>query len=163
MPKIFNAGEVEWTGLPFPVPSGYAWSKSDKLGEQADSRKMYFDFMSLDKGKFSYPYHFHRNTEELFVIISGRAVLRSPNGFQNVGPGDVIFMEMGEAGAHQLFNDQDEPCVYLDIRLRVDPDVVEYPDSGKLAILPNLDVFRNESRTSYFDGEESPQAFWPEL
>lgn len=162
MPRVFNAKEVDWTGLPIPAPNDYTWTKSNKLADQAGSKMMHFDFMTLDKGKFSYPYHFHRNTEELFVMVSGRAVLRSPDGFQHVGPGDVVFMGMGESGAHQLYNDQDEPCVYLDIRLRVDPDVVEYPDSGKLAILPNLEVFRKESRVRYFDGEESPRALWPE-
>ena len=30
--------------------------------------------------KAAYPYHFHRNNEETFYIISGEGVLRTPSG-----------------------------------------------------------------------------------
>jgi uncharacterized cupin superfamily protein len=36
---------------------------------------LYFNIKSLFPGKFSYPYHFHRNAEELFVILKGEGTL----------------------------------------------------------------------------------------
>ena len=161
MPSIFNAKRLKFERRPIPVPE-FAWSISEMLSEKCDSKRMHFNFVSLEKGKFSYPYHFHRNTEELFVVVSGKAILRSPVGFTPIGPGDVVFMEMGERGAHQLYNSEDEPCLYLDIRIRQEIDVVDYPDSGKVNILPFLQVFKNDSKVSYFEGERDVKSLWPQ-
>ena len=40
-------------------------------------------------------------------------------------------------------------------------DVCEYPDSGKLSILPQLEVFESNSRVRYFQGEENVAEKWP--
>lgn len=171
MPKVFNVSETEWVQISetefgqmsAPWPADYAWSISKRLSEQAGATQLDFYFMSLGKGQFSYPYHSHRSAEELFMVISGQATLRTPDGFQTVGPGDAIFTEMGESGAHQFYNAQEEPFVYLDIRVHTIPDVCDYPDSGKVAIYsPERIVFKKESEVGYFDGEESPRPFWPE-
>ena len=74
---------------------------------------------------------------------------------------DRVFFEQGDTGAHQLYNHSDVPCVYLDIRTTVGIDVCEYPDSGKLAILPMLEVFESSSRVRYFQGEEKVKEKWP--
>ncbi|CQR55260.1 cupin domain-containing protein [Paenibacillus riograndensis] len=70
----------------------------------AGSKHLLFEIRSLDPGKYSYPYHFHRSAEEIFVILSGRAMLRTPAGFQELWEGDTVFFESGPEGAHQLFN-----------------------------------------------------------
>lgn len=54
------------------------------------------------------------------------------------------------------------PCVYLDIRTTLGLDVCEYPDSGKVNILPTLEVFEKSSKTDYFKGEEAVRDQWPE-
>jgi uncharacterized cupin superfamily protein len=105
MAKIFSIDTVAFEEKKISVPE-FAWKISEKLSEKADSKKMHFNFVSLEEGKFSYPYHSHRNTEELFVIISGSAILRTPDDFKEVKQGDVIFMEMGNSGAHQLYNNK---------------------------------------------------------
>ena len=52
-----------------------------------------------------------------------------------------------------LCNHSEVPCVHLDIRTTVVSDVCEYPDSGKVAILPVLEVFESRSRVRYFQGK----------
>jgi uncharacterized cupin superfamily protein len=70
---------------------------------------------------------------------------------------------MGETGAHQFFNHNDEPCTYLDIRTLIGIDVVEYPDSGKINVMPGFEVFEKSSRVDYFKGEENILEKWNEL
>ena len=143
-----------------PIPA-FEWHQGPQLGDLVNSKYLQFRIRSLDPGKFSFPYHFHRACEELFVILSGEATLRSPEGFQKVSEGDVVIFEEGAKGAHQLYNHNDFPCIYLDLRTTIGIDVCEYPDSGKVNILPDIEVFERSSSVDYYKGEESVAAKWP--
>ncbi|HAR44421.1 MAG TPA: hypothetical protein DCS07_17620 [Bdellovibrionales bacterium] len=160
MPLIFKSGDLELKQNRSPIPH-FSWKASSPLEEISKSKYLHFDMKSLHPGKFSYPYHFHRNAEELFVILEGEATLRSQEGFQKVSKGDVIFFEEGPAGTHQFYNHGDMPLVYLDIRTRANVDVCEYPDSGKINILPALDIFKESSKVAYYTGEEDVRSKWP--
>jgi uncharacterized cupin superfamily protein len=97
------------------------------------------------------------------MIVEGEATLRTPKGLEVVKSGDVIFFEKGEAGAHQLYNHTQKPCVYLDIRTFVGHDICEYPDSNKIFIIPTAEIFSKNSGVGYFDGEENILEKWKEL
>ncbi len=128
-----------------------------------DPKHLNFDLRLLNPGQFSAPYHFHQYAEELFMILSGSATLRTPAGLEIVDTGDLIFFELGKEGAHQLYNHTKEPCQYLDIRTSIGYDVCEYPDSNKFLLSPSLEIFSKEEPMSYFDGERNIQAVWEEL
>lgn len=160
MPKIFNAAKTDFKVKKSRIPE-FLWHTSPRLARLAGARQLEFDFRSLDPGKFSFPYHFHRAAEELFVMLSGEATLRSPEGFRKVAEGDVVFFEEGATGAHQLYNHGDAPCIYLDIRTTMGMDVCEYPDSGKINILPQMEVFDGKSTVDYYQGEENVSGKWP--
>ena len=160
MPTVFHTKELKFEAKKSSLPE-FAWQTSPRLAKLAGSRQLDFDIRSLDPDRFSFPYHFHRAAEELFLILSGEATLRAPEGFQTIVAGDLVFFEQGDTGAHQLYNHSDVPCVYLDIRTTVGIDVCEYPDSGKMAILPMLEVFESHSRVRYFQGEEKVKEKWP--
>lgn len=161
MPTVFSTSM-----MPFePRPAGladFAWRTSPRLGQLAGSKHLQIDVRSLDPDRFSFPYHFHRASEEFFLILSGEATLRSSQGFRKLGRGDLAFFEEGATGAHQLYNHGTEPCVYLDVRTTLGIDVAEYPDSGKLAILPlKGEVFDADSKVDYYAGEAAVRAQWP--
>jgi uncharacterized cupin superfamily protein len=160
MPKIFNTANISFEKKQSRVPD-FSWHTSPQLAQITNAKHFRFDIRSLDPGKFSYPYHFHRAAEELFVILSGEATLRSPGGFQKVCEGDVIFFEEGAEGAHQLYNHEDSPCVYLDLCTTIGIDVCEYPDSGKVNILPYREIFERSSSVDYYTGEENVSVKWP--
>ena len=122
-----------------------------------------FDLRQLNPGQYSAAYHFHRFGEELFMITSGSATLRTPKGLEIVTPGDLIFFEKGETGAHQLYNHTTVTCVYLDIRTYIGYDVCEYPDSDKILLAPSFEIFKKDSNVSYFDGEENIIDKWSQL
>lgn len=160
MARIFNTKDLPLKLRNSPVPE-FSWHTSPNLAELAKSKHLHFDIRSLDPDKYSYPYHFHRNAEEMFVILSGKATLRGPDGFVEISCGDIVFFEMGAEGAHQLYNHTEHPCVFLDIRTNPGLDVCEYPDSGKINILPSREIFNAADQVDYYGGEDKVAQKWP--
>jgi uncharacterized cupin superfamily protein len=159
MAHIFNEKNVSYVLKQSPVPE-FAWHTSERLAEIVKSEHLQFDIRSLDPGKYSYPYHFHRNAEEIFVILAGKAMLRTPDEFVELNEGDIAFFEMGPTGAHQLFNHTEHPCKYLDIRTNMGLDVCEYPDSGKINIIPYQEIYQSEDKVDYYKGEDTVKEKW---
>lgn len=164
MPKVFRLDPKDATPRP-GAPADFAWHTSPRFAQLAGSKYLQVDLRSLDPDRFSFPYHFHRASEEFFAVLSGAATLRTPDGFRVLSAGDLAFFEEGPSGAHQLYNHGTEPCVYLDVRATPAPgglDVTEYPDSGKVAILPlKGDVYEASTRVDYHKGEDTVRARWP--
>ena len=161
MAKVFHVDPAGFAARPSPLPD-FAWHSSPRFAQVVGCKDFQVDVRSLDPDRFSFPYHFHRASEEFFLVLSGEATLRTPDGFQRIAQGDLAVFEAGPAGAHQLYNHSDAPCVYLDVRSVRGLDVAEYPDSGKLAILPlQDDVFQARSKVAYHHGEEGVRSHWP--
>jgi uncharacterized cupin superfamily protein len=163
MATIFKHDKIEFKEDPNKIDNYRLFTASPRLASIANSKNLIFDLRLLNPGQFSFPYHFHRNAEELMVIIAGSMTLRSPSGFEIIGQGDIVFIEMGETGAHQFYNHTTLPCTYLDIRTLYGIDVVEYPDSGKINVLPAYEIFEKNSRVNYFKGEEGVREKWEEI
>ncbi len=120
----------------------------------------------LPPGRRAWPLHSHHANEELFVVLAGRGVLRTRAGTRPVKAGDVILAPAGgPETAHQLVSDPDAELRYLCVSTMVAPDVVEYPDSGKVRVFagtaPGGDrgrrtleaAFRAADAVDYWDGE----------
>jgi uncharacterized cupin superfamily protein len=74
--------------------------------------------------------HMHFGAEEIFFVLSGRPVFRSPHGEEALAPGDFVFCPEGRAGLHTFRNPTDEPVRLLAISAGGFPDVVAYPEDG---------------------------------
>jgi uncharacterized cupin superfamily protein len=59
--------------------------------------------------------------------------LRTPDGERVLRPWDVAVFVRGEAGAHEVRNDTDEPVRIVMLSTVSDPEVAVYPDSGKVS------------------------------
>ena len=106
--------------------------------------------------KSAYPYHYHCKDEEVFYIISGEGVLRTPEGERAVKAGDLLFFPADESGAHKLTNaSETENLIYIDFDVIHDLDAAVYPDSGKIGIWgKNINrVYRLDSDVDYYEGE----------
>jgi len=113
-------------------------------------------FMEIPPGKSAYPYHWHESIAEVYVILSGTGVVRSPERETAVAPGDVVAFPPGPAGAHRMTNTGEGPLRYVDIDSTADPDVVHYPDSGKTgysAFSGSEGRFRDTDAVDYYEGE----------
>lgn len=92
--------------------------------------------MVVPSGKRAWPYHGHHANEEMFVILSGTGRLRYANGEHALRSGDVVLCPAnGAASAHQIVNDGSGDLRYLAISTMNEPDVIDYPDSGKFAVM----------------------------
>jgi uncharacterized cupin superfamily protein len=69
------------------------------------------------------------------VAISGRPTLRTPDGERVLDPWDTAVFVRGEAGAHQVRNDTDEPARVVMFSTVSDPEVVVYPDDDKIGVI----------------------------
>ena len=110
----------------------------------------------LPPGMASYPYHYHMEREEVFYILRGEGILRTPEGERRVTAGDYLFFPAGEAGAHKLTNASDtEPLAYIDFDSHHEMDVAVYPDSGNIGVWGKGigKVYRADSTAGYYDGE----------
>ncbi len=150
--KIIRTNEVPWAQA---MEHGrFSGRRKDLAGERLKS-----GLWELPPGKRSFPMHVHHVTEEAMFVVSGRAKVRTPDEEFEIGPGDFVSFTPGTQ-AHQLVNDGQQPLVYLAMSAVLGADVVEYPDSDKIAcsvgVWPNAKrfVFRKKDQADYFEGEE---------
>lgn len=163
MATILKSDQREFKEAPGKIDNFKIFTDISGIKKGIKPQNLNFDFRQLDPNQYSAPYHFHRYAEELFMIVSGSATLRTPDGLEVVNNGDLMFFEMGETGAHQLYNHTEEPCVYLDIRTFVGYDVCEYPDSNKMFLAPSYEIFDRDAQLKYFDGEEDIRNKWKQI
>ncbi len=133
----------------------YQFSRS-KVVSLGESRNCKVAVYTIAPGKAAFPYHYHTLDEEVFYVISGEGLLRSPEGEKRVSAGDFMFFPVGEEGAHQLFNaSQTENLVYIDFDVCHALEVSVYPDSGKVGIWSEKmnALYHMKDQTEYYSGE----------
>jgi uncharacterized cupin superfamily protein len=141
---------------------GFECSRA-RLGRQAGSERLGLSLWELPPGQAAYPYHHHLAEEELVVVLQGRPSLRTPNGWRELPQGEVVAFPRGERGAHQLVNRTEETVRFLAVSTSGEPDVVLYPDSGKIGAFERLPqggglfkLFRESDAVDYYEGERPP-------
>jgi uncharacterized cupin superfamily protein len=134
-----------------------------RLGHQLASERLGGSFWEVPPGEAAYPYHYHLVEEEMVVVLAGRPSLRTPTGWRELAEGEVCSFPRGQAGAHQLVNRTREPVRFLSFSTHGDPDIVIYPDSGKLGASERLReggglraCFRLDDAVDYWEGETPP-------
>ena len=115
-------------------------------------------------GKRAFPFHRHHVIHELFFVLSGTGEYRLGDKRHPLKAGDVIAAPAG-GEAHQIINTGSEELRYLGLSTLGEVDVVDYPDSGKMAVaagIRNADFttasYRGLGRIApadYWDGESS--------
>jgi|SRR5579885_2858508 len=133
------------------------------LSAAMGAKKLGWNVSRIPPGEFSCPYHFHHSEEELFLVVSGKAMLRQGDRFREVTKGDLIFFGADAEGAHQFYNHSDDWFAYLALSTLDPLDVCEYPDSGKIYVrYPKVKkIFEKSSAVDYYKGEEDLSKRWP--
>jgi len=136
------------------------------VGAELQSRKLGFNVTVVPAGKRAFPYHAHRGNEEMFFILEGEGSVRIAGNTHKIRKGDFIALPPGRDSAHQIINDSSAPLRYLAVSTMETPEVVEYPDSGKLGVMAGglggrpavPDSIRHFARLSdgvdYWEGEK---------
>jgi uncharacterized cupin superfamily protein len=152
--RVINVFEDEWEEI-YPPTEGWR----SNMRRIAPGRTLGMSLIELLPGQRQCPYHFHHGNEELVLVLRGTPTLRTPDGERELRPGDAVHFPPGPAGAHQMMNRTDEPARYVVADAKVSPEIVEYPDSGKLAAMsrgeaPFWTVHRLGDAVDFFDGED---------
>ncbi len=117
----------------------------------------------VDPGKRAFPKHAHLANDEALYIVNGSGALTVGDETTAVEAGDFFLLPKGAAHAHVLVNDSDEEIVYLCMSTMNAPEVVHYPDSGKLGVMESarqwggensISGFYKYQKAGYYDGEE---------
>lgn len=143
-------------------------SSAGRIGGVTGMRDLGAQYIVVPPGKSGFPYHAHHNNEEMFIILEGQATYRLGNDTYSVGAGDVLAAPAGGAEtAHQLINTGETDLRYFAISTRRDPDICEYPDSGKYMVASGIPdgsgmmgakfVLRGRDKPllDYWDGEDT--------
>jgi uncharacterized cupin superfamily protein len=77
-----------------------------------------------------HPLHMHYGVEEMFFVLSGTPSVRTPEGVEQLSPGDVLYFPEGPDGLHTFSNPSDEPARIIAVSTKRFPDVVAYPERG---------------------------------
>jgi uncharacterized cupin superfamily protein len=126
---VFNVHEDQWDR----VEERPGWRGKDALiGRRLNSELIGGTLYELAPGNRLCPYHTHHANEEWLVVVRGEPTLRSADGEQDLREGDVVCFRRGKDGFHQVSNRTDSPIRVLMISTLIAPDIVEYPDSGKV-------------------------------
>ena len=114
-------------------------------------------------GKTAWPYHVHHGNDELFVVLSGEGTYRVGERRLPIKPGDLIGAPAG-GEPHQIINSSAGELRYIAIANHGRADVIEYPDSGRIAVdiahgndREPMSIFSLAGKvtpTDYWDGED---------
>lgn len=107
MATIIKQGESDYQPHPGRTDGWKLLTDMARQKKGINPQYLNFDMRELPPYQYNAAYHFHRYADELFMILSGSATLRTPDGLTEITKGDIIFFEAGEAGAHQLYNHSD--------------------------------------------------------
>lgn len=160
-PRIVTIDDVPWE----PYEAGPFRAGRKRLSRAGGGRLLGYSLYRLDPGARTWPYHFQHVNEELFFVRRGYGELRTPEGTRPLRPGDFVLCPPGPEGAHGIRNTGDGPLEVFALSTMIEPEVSEYPDSGKVYVLvgaaPGGDpavrtldmVFRRADAVDYLDGE----------
>lgn len=135
---------------------------SDKIGLE----RLGVTLITVEPGKRGFPFHNHLANDEMFIILEGEGTYRFGESEYTIKAGDVCGAPRGGADtAHQIINTGDGALKYVAVSTRIDPEIVEYPDSGKysaMAIWPGEGFWQAHLRVvgragdtlDYWDGED---------
>ena len=153
--KIFNLNGDEWDR----VEERAGWRSKDAwVGARIGAELLGGSMYELEPGDRLWPYHTHHANEEWMIVLRGRPTLRTPEGERELTEGDVVCFPRGKDGLHQLRNGTDQPTRVLMLSTLIAPDVVEYPDSGKVGARnvagERILLSRPGPILDYWDGED---------
>jgi uncharacterized cupin superfamily protein len=72
----------------------------------------------------------HYGVQEMFFVLSGTLTVRTPEGEEQLSPGEVVYFPEGPDGLHTFSNPTAELARMLGISTKRFPDVVAYPERG---------------------------------
>lgn len=136
-------------------------SRYAALGELLGLAHLGVSYDIIAPGHRICPFHNHHANDEFYVVLEGRGTYRTARGEYPVQAGDVIGAPAGGRDtAHQIINTSDSELRVLVASSMREPDVCEYPDSDKFAVMAGPrpartfnHIGRRGDSVDYYEGE----------
>lgn len=104
------------------------------LARAAGAERLGCSLYELPPGGRDWAYHYHHGNEEAIFVLGGEGVLQSPDGDVPLKTGDYVALPAGPEHTHRVHNRSDGPLRFLCLSTMDEPDVVEYPETGRLGV-----------------------------
>ena len=132
MKPIINLADVE---LEYQQHGDRFEARDGSIGGAIGARLLGYSLTVVPPGKRAWPFHNHHVNEEMFLVLEGAGVVRIGEDEHPIRAGDIIAAPPGgRETAHQIINTSDAELRYLSVSTKLPQEVVEYPDSSKVAI-----------------------------
>jgi len=148
----FNVDRAE--PAPRGGPPGFGAAAVD-IGSTIGAEHLGGTLFEVPPGEKATPYHWEAAQEEWLVVLSGTPTVRTPEGEEELAPGDLVVFPAGPDGAHQVRNASGAPCRFLMFSNRAPINAIHYPDSAKTAVRTpwGRSNFPDAAATGYWEGE----------
>jgi uncharacterized cupin superfamily protein len=152
---VFNLNADVWDR----VEERDGWRSKDAwVGAKIGAELLGGSLYELEPGDRLWPYHTHHANEEWLIVVRGRPTLRTDAGERELEEGDVVCFPRGKDGLHQVRNASESSIRVLMLSSMNAPDIVEYPDSGKVGARSiageRILLGRPGPMLDYWDGED---------
>jgi uncharacterized cupin superfamily protein len=133
-------------------PAGYETPYA-RVGPLVGASALGASIYVLNEGQSVCPYHWEAGDEEWLLVLEGRPELRTPEGEEELEPGDLVCFPRGPEGAHKVTNRRAEAARIVILSTKNEPGISVYPDSNKVGAWPPGKLFRLEDAVDYWEGE----------
>jgi uncharacterized cupin superfamily protein len=130
MPKIDLTAipQTNRTGYPSPFDRDVAERWNRRLAPATGLTRMGACHTVLKPGAWSSQRHWHREADELVVMLEGEAVLVEEGSETVLRPGDVAVFPRGIENGHHLQNRSQADCAFIAVSAGDEGDSGAYPD-----------------------------------
>lgn len=145
--------------------NGKFGAQTSRMGPVIGAEQIGAMLTIVKPGRRAFPFHVHHRNEEMFYILEGEGDYRFGEETYRVKSGDLLAAPAGgNDKAHQLVNTGSSDLKYLSFSTMHEPEVAEYPDSGKFLVYSRSKdgtsrtsdvrfIGRKETTLDYYDGE----------
>ncbi len=127
---VVNVAEADWQ----ETRASDARFLRKNLGRAAGAERLGCSLYEIPPGGRDWAYHFHHGNEEAIFVLRGEGILQSPQGEVPLREGDYVALPAGPDHAHRVHNRSDAPLRFLCMSTMQEPDVAEYPETGRLGV-----------------------------
>jgi uncharacterized cupin superfamily protein len=161
--SVVREGDLEWDEHSHGKKFGY---RCKQLDSSAGGKMLGCSLYEVPPRRSTWPYHCHLPNAEAIYVLEGSGTLRIGGEEIGVSRGDYVALPARAQAAHQLVNDSGAVLRYLCYSTMVKPDLMIYPDFGKVGIFGGAapegskekrtfsKFLREEAEIGYYEREE---------
>ena len=136
---------------------GLFQDKYASFSKDIGAKTLDYGLAIVPPGKKLCPFHHHRISDEMFLILEGEGILRFGEEEYALTKHDVIACPPGGPEvAHQLINTGSVYLKYLCLSTQTPHEICEYPDSNKVLVMSGdyVHLSKRAEPAEYYEGEE---------